>query len=162
MNDLRAAAQMALDALESATPKYTRERKNGMVMGGALDYWRLEQHIRMPTIEALRAALEQGEPEPVAYDVQKALYRAYVLGQKYWADADSESYSRNKRADKHRQDFETLCEEALFCTTPPQREWQGLTDAEVEEAFFEIGQFAKIDLKTFARAIEAKLKEKNA
>jgi len=41
------------------------------------------------------------------------------------------------------------------------KEWVGLTDAEVEKVFFDMGQFAKIDLKTFARAIEAKLKEKN-
>lgn len=45
---------------------------------------------------------------------------------------------------------------------PPKKEWVGLTDAEVEKVFFDMGQFAKIDLKTFARAIEAKLKEKNA
>lgn len=44
---------------------------------------------------------------------------------------------------------------------PPKKEWVGLTDAEVEKVFFDMGQFAKIDLKTFARAIEAKLKEKN-
>jgi len=41
------------------------------------------------------------------------------------------------------------------------KEWVALTDAEVEKVFFDMGQFAKIDLKTFARAIEAKLKEKN-
>jgi hypothetical protein len=46
-------------------------------------------------------------------------------------------------------------------TAQPRREWVGLTDAEVEKVFFDMGQFAKIDLKTFARAIEAKLKEKN-
>ena len=46
-------------------------------------------------------------------------------------------------------------------TAPPKKEWVGLTDAEVEKVFFDMGQFAKIDLKTFARAIEAKLKEKN-
>ena len=53
---------------------------------------------------------------------------------------------------------------ALYCVecSKPMREWVGLTDAEVEEVFFDMGQFAKIDLKTFARAIEAKLKEKNA
>ena len=43
-----------------------------------------------------------------------------------------------------------------------KKEWVGLTDAEVEKVFFDMGQFAKIDLKTFARAIEAKLKEKNS
>ena len=75
--------------------------------------------------EALRgyedARLSEPEPEPVAYDFQKALFRAYHLGQRYWADADSESYSANKRADKHRQDFDALCEEAISYTAPPQR-----------------------------------------
>lgn len=47
------------------------------------------------------------------------------------------------------------------CLAQPEKEWVGLTDAEVEKVFFDMGQFAKIDLKTFARAIETKLKEKN-
>ena len=37
----------------------------------------------------------------------------------------------------------------------PQPAQQPLTDEEIEEAFFDMGQFAKIDLKAFARAIEA-------
>lgn len=118
-------------------------------------------------LEILRARLvePEKEQEPVAYDVQKALYRAYVLGQKYWADADSESYSRNKRADKHRQDFETLCEEALFCTAPPRREWQGLTDEEVASVLgfgeYTVGS-AKVILLAIAHTVEAKLREKNS
>lgn len=107
------------------------------------------------------------EQEPVAYDVQKALYRAYVLGQKYWADADSESYSRNKRADKHRQDFETLCEEALFCTAPPQSKWQGLTDEEIWNADEIMAANSECGasfetLRELVHAISDKLKEKNA
>ena len=51
--------------------------------------------------------------------------------------------------------------DAAIATRKNKKEWVGLTDAEVEEVFFDMGQFAKIDLKTFARAIEAKLKEKN-
>ena len=47
------------------------------------------------------------------------------------------------------------------CLAQYKKEWVGLTDAEVEKVFFDMGQFAKIDLKTFARAIETKLKEKN-
>ena len=39
---------------------------------------------------------------------------------------------------------------------PPQREWQGLTDEEIEKLY--LGSF---DEGQFARAIEAKLKEKN-
>ena len=47
-------------------------------------------------------------------------------------------------------------------TTPPQREWQGLTDDEIESAF--IANTCCDDLLVYeyiARAIEAKLKEKN-
>ena len=43
-------------------------------------------------------------------------------------------------------------------TAPPQREWQGLTDEEIEDACWtEVDQ----RLRSFTRAIEAKLKEKN-
>jgi hypothetical protein len=62
----REEAQQVLDAFESATPKYTRARKDGKSLGGELDYWKLEQHKRMPAIETLRARLSAPEPEPVA------------------------------------------------------------------------------------------------
>ena len=42
-----------------------------------------------------------------------------------------------------------------------KRQWVGLTDEAIEDVFFDMGQYAKVDLKAFARAIEAKLKEKN-
>jgi hypothetical protein len=47
-----------------------------------------------------------------------------------------------------------------FDTTPPQREWQGLEIDEVEAAAT-LGIYKK-PLIEFARAIEAKLKEKNS
>jgi len=49
-------------------------------------------------------------------------------------------------------------------TTPPQREWQGLTDEEIDQILVrELGIGADDDeIAEFARAIEAKLKEKNA
>ena len=43
-------------------------------------------------------------------------------------------------------------------TCTPQREWQGLTDEEIEQI---VDQYWE-DLSMFAEAIEAKLKEKNA
>ena len=123
----------------------------------------------------------QTEQEPVAFDFQKALRRAYHLGQNYWADADSESYSANKRADKHRQDFDALCAEALANTappqqelvcvcgavwegqelvsTPPQRTWVGLIDEDKQIAFDDTQEGG--GFWEFADAIEAKLKEKN-
>ena len=42
----------------------------------------------------------------------------------------------------------------------PKREWQGLTDEEIELAFYEFDN-ARSYIVSFARAIEAKLKEKN-
>ena len=96
-------------------------------------------------------AVAKPEQAPVAFDVQKALRRAYHLGQNYWADADSESYAANKRSDKHRQNFDELCEEALAYTTPPQRTWVGLTDDDLRQ----------IILVAIGVA-EAKLKDKNS
>ena len=45
-------------------------------------------------------------------------------------------------------------------TAPPKREWVGLTDEEIFDLYFD--GFSISQLKDFARAIEAKLKEKNA
>jgi hypothetical protein len=50
-------------------------------------------------------------------------------------------------------------------TTPPaaQRQWVGLTDEEIREVNAKVSQIPPIDYTTttYARAIEAKLKEKN-
>ena len=47
-----------------------------------------------------------------------------------------------------------------FDTAPPQREWQGLTDEEQGQVAWACGAMSA-DWLEFARAIEAKLKEKN-
>lgn len=47
-------------------------------------------------------------------------------------------------------------------TAPPQREWVGLTEDEVMQEWFSVTLVAKQDLMKFAKAIEAKLKEKNS
>jgi hypothetical protein len=47
--------------------------------------------------------------------------------------------------------------------TPPQREWQGLTDDEILEEYRQsYGDDGNLTDVYFARAIETKLKEKNA
>ena len=43
--------------------------------------------------------------------VTKALRRAWSLGQTYWSQADSESYSQNRRADETQLKFERLVED---------------------------------------------------
>jgi hypothetical protein len=44
-------------------------------------------------------------------------------------------------------------------THPPQRTWVGLTDEQIKDLYFD--KFSMGELKAFAKAIEAKLKEKN-
>ena len=46
-------------------------------------------------------------------------------------------------------------------TAPPQRQWVGLTDEEIEMACMPLGA-AMLSFTEVARAIEAKLREKNA
>ena len=62
-------------------------------------------------------------------------------------------YIGSKRQDVWRCIF---CDEYKINDSTQKREWQGLTDEEVEKLY--LGSF---DEGQFARAIEAKLKEKN-
>jgi hypothetical protein len=45
--------------------------------------------------------------------LEQALRRAFCLGQTYWQQADSESYSQNRKSDETRQKFEALVSSIL-------------------------------------------------
>ena len=90
--------------------------------------------------EALRAALAQPEPEPVAFVVYDSESNDIV-----WAEAGMH-----------------LKQNTPLYTVPPQREWQGLTDEEIIRLRHLYDPTAHWSLDMFARVIEAKLKEKNA
>ena len=80
------------------------------------------------------------EPEPVAYLCENA------VGHKYF---------------RWKKPPSTYKPVALY-TASPQREWQGLTDEEIDElAEANLDFNWKDGVEDFARAIEAKLKEKN-
>ena len=115
MTDLRTAATQALEALE-----------------GGGDSWRLVG----PAIDALRAALEQPEQEPVAW-----------WNPQY--GTDSYAFS-DEKSDEWRV--------PLF-TPPPRREWRGLTEEEMINIQDRCGVTI---LRDEFIAIEAKLKELNA
>ena len=91
-------------------------------------------------ITALKQALEQPEPEPVECHTCKGLGRIY-MGCGSWIHCDT-------------------CNTTGKATTQPKREWQGLTDEEIDE-----GQRQSwVDKQAFESAVwwaEAKLKEKN-
>ena len=126
MTDLREAAQMALDALlQSETDPYAQIELSAQ---------------EDAAIEALRAALAQPEPEPVAW-------MTVTMGEV-------------TSMQPHMIASEMLDGTYQLYTAPPQREWQGLTDEERQECLFSDPIFG-MAASTFARAIESKLKEKN-
>ena len=98
----RELLQQALDALDRAISDdraYIRECKDAA--------------------EAIRAHLAaQPAPVPLTDErITKALRRAFSLGQTYWQQADSDSYTQNAKSDETRQKFETLIVETLFGIT---------------------------------------------
>ena len=100
-------------------------------------------------MDALHERLAQPEQEPVAwYDSKTG-----------WTDFHAFKPVRQPSA----PDAEWL---PLYTTPPPRREWQGLTEEEMRNATqaMDAEPLAEgwSELVKFARAIEAKLKEKNA
>ena len=91
-------------------------------------------NLATQTIETLRARINAPEPEPVAYLLRKEFGFGYE-------QADRADYGA----------FPVY-------TTPPQREWQGLTLRDVGAIFDRDLDETDLDI---ARAIEAKLREKN-
>ena len=118
MTDLRQAAQQALDALEHAD-------KDG--------FWREQRDA----ITALKAALEQ-QAEPVCPDCKAAvLYECvacssnnYPPQQKAepvaWMDREGDLY-------KMPEIPEWAPPHTMLYTTPPQRQWVGLTDEQLDD-----------------------------
>jgi len=132
MIGLREAAQMALDALEYAEQNH----------GGDDCYF--------DAIEALRAALAQPEQEKLGEIVP----------------ADEEQLERIAKLVKPEPQGGYRWREgdvppSMTYTAPPQREWQGLTDEEIKDTLEAAGMDTWFSYRHAARAIEAKLKEKN-
>jgi hypothetical protein len=135
----REEAQQVLDALINA---------KGYIFHNVLN----DKGNRYDTaIEFLRARLSAFEPEPLEY------WNA-VEG---WVNLD-----------EVRQHFDSVSCGTIYkkpgegrqplYTAPPQREWQGLTDEEILEEYRQsYGDDGDLTDVYFARAIEAKLKEKN-
>jgi hypothetical protein len=97
----------------------------------------------LPEIQALRQAIEQAEKqEPVAYKYTDKINPLVF----YFTERKGKDVTQNPDA----------IETALY-TAPPQREYVGLTDAEL--AKFPAMKLGAYDL---CLEVEAKLKEKNA
>jgi hypothetical protein len=114
----------------------TREEAQ-QVLDALQAVWKMDRSMKhSEAIETLRARLAEPEPEPVA-----------------WLDSDGFPWSKEGIACRSTKDTY----EPLY-TASPQREWKGLTDEEISAVDWKQNE----TLHDFARAIEAKLKEKNA
>jgi hypothetical protein len=138
----REAMQMAMEALEDSNDVARMEF-------GDEDYY-------SEAINALRQALET-EQEPVAwrtFDGEGGYdYRSYEMNENY----DKEWAEKNPN---HAHWVEPLY-------TSPQKQWVGLTDEEIHDLIYlsqkiDASNSPWFDCLGFYRAIEAKLKEKNA
>lgn len=85
-------------------------------------------------------------------ELRAALQWAYMMGQKYWAQADSEYPSDWKKADVTRVTFEQFVENTL-AALEKSRPWVPLTDEDLS--------VCDEDGVILARYWEAKLREKN-
>ena len=144
MND-RELMQMALDALEYPGPSWPDARQK--------------------IAEALRARLAEPEPEPNIEEMAEAVHNAYLttcdaLG---W-DVRPENRVPYAELTENSKELDRASVRAVLrFTAPPQREWQGLTDEERAQIWDGIIKYiaGEIRINDFAKAIEAKLKEKN-
>ena len=170
MTDLREAAQMALDALEQVQEADTAGATPKMVMEA--------RKLYEPTITALRAALaNEFNPDwdamAVMVEEQQRLAKrieeleAALAADKPSADRLAQPEQKAQfefqnygwwRDEQGKLQLGTLPQRECVGTAHDRREWQGLTDEEIEDVCWtEVDQ----RLRSFARAIEAKLKEKN-
>lgn len=137
--------QMALDALRKCT---------------AIPTW----PSFMPVIKDLEARLAQPEPEPNIEEMAEAVHNAYLttcdaLG---WDVRPENRVPYAELTEDSKELDRASVRAVLRFTASPQREWKGLTDEEIDElAEANLDFNWKDGVEDFARAIEAKLKEKN-
>lgn len=132
------AMKMALEALELLA-KWEHPASNITTKTGRIYPQRVAENAAI----SLRATLEQPEQEPVAWMV-------YTLDGKSVCVTDNPiDFTHEHRA------------LPLYTTPQPQREWVGLTDEEIADIYIKWDKTSGVSMADFARAIEAKLKEKN-
>jgi hypothetical protein len=165
INLTREEAQQVLDALEGSIDAQQWEIDDHVTKYGEwyrpqrVEYMKKQLANTNSTIEKLRAklseypenfidalkfhtAMQELEPEPVATQYK------YIdaFGNDYWTDEPWEG----KKVEAER----------YLYTAPPQREWVGLTDEDIDECW--PSPNGTNSVRMVARIIEAKLKEKNA
>ena len=106
---------------------------------------------RKRVLAALRERLAQSEQEPVAWMYHGIRHddTPHERPSLIWKPEYMDAMSAEKGA-----------KASPLYTAPPPRQWQGLTDEEIDELALDENGLPNSHIE-FARAIEAKLKEKN-
>ena len=142
------------------------------VMQMALDWFHWFQHGTNPNgahvlevEEALRTALAQPEPEPVAWEVWTIHNHIFFsIGVQSFQINDVLEHQPEVLAEEFSEWLATQLRHALTQlsnTAPPKKEWVGLTDQEHMQLATEWGCMSA-DWVLYAAAVERKVKEKNA
>jgi hypothetical protein len=144
-----------IDSLEQEIYENTREFVSLNVMEWLLNRLNTTPPAAQParTLEELYAISREvsaAQPAPVQEPLAWAMFKRGRL-ESFWMD----------RGDAYDYKFTSEHEWKPLYTTPPaaQRTWVGLTDEEITDIWAEASPYYHED--DFARAIEAKLKEKN-
>ena len=177
----REAMKLALEALEVATTPLAKDRQEVIAAQKAL-----RQAIQEAALQRLTDIHQEMEQKPVAWwnpdesglAFQKLrgdwqpLYAAPVhtidINQKRVDETAKDKHEPDAYGDGkvyRGQRSKDSTTKTLHYTAPPKREWVGLTDEEVSQIENEYTAYRQIpegSVREFARAIEAKLKEKNS
>jgi hypothetical protein len=147
MTDLRRAAEMALEALEGIPP-------GNMTPMAENTWWAVKVHLR----QALADPINKRPTKIFGPNLEEILNAAG-----FYRQSKQEPVAWMSDAGFWEYEQEGIDLVPLY-TAPPQREWVGLTDAEIDSVAAEIWgseHIAPQSCRVFTRAIEAKLKEKN-
>jgi hypothetical protein len=129
----------------------------------ALECWQRNEDCNEPMsniLEALRTALAQ--PEPAECDGGQCGIGGYCKDcPKTKPEPEPVAWISHNAGLYHGKPDESLNPLPLYLA-PPQREWVGLTDEEYEATAEHYVTNCYFDTLKYARAIEVKLKEKNA
>ena len=139
MTDLRQAANQALEALEGELWLMLDKPED--------EQYRVKYAYLLTVITALRTALEQ-QAEPVAWAVQAC--------SKMWRGEFAEI---DAKAEANR--IGGTCVAYALYTSPPQREWVGLTEFQFAEIYNKWNDTNGSTPWGLNQALEAKLKELN-
>ena len=171
MTDLRQAAQQALEALEELDGLDTETECVTIDVGDVMDALRsaLEQQQAEPVSELQRRYLEsekafQQQAEPVSMRMPKVGDKVICLEDESLGEVVSLTaggspdiaFDDGSRGTYMLGEFANL----FSYVTPPQRQWQGLTDEEITELRLKNFDAVATNYESY-RAIEAKLKERN-